>query len=71
METVAGVAHGLLSLLTVSWWQSSLGAVRLRMAVRAVAAVRRARVASASERSLDCNVITPYEVVTLHKLGMF
>lgn len=28
VETVAGVAHGMLSLLTVSWWQSSLGAVR-------------------------------------------
>ncbi|SPO26761.1 uncharacterized protein UTRI_04070_B [Ustilago trichophora] len=28
VETVAGVAHGLLSLITVSWWQASLGAVR-------------------------------------------
>lgn len=28
VETIAGVAHGLLSLLTVSWWQASLGAVK-------------------------------------------
>ncbi|CBQ73689.1 conserved hypothetical protein [Sporisorium reilianum SRZ2] len=28
VEAVAGVAHGFMSLLTVSWWQASLGAVR-------------------------------------------
>ncbi|KAJ9479746.1 hypothetical protein PHBOTO_003244 [Pseudozyma hubeiensis] len=28
IETIAGVAHGIMSLATVSWWQSSLGAVR-------------------------------------------
>ncbi|TKY85372.1 hypothetical protein EX895_005534 [Sporisorium graminicola] len=28
VEAVAGVAHGFMSLLTVSWWQSSLGSVR-------------------------------------------
>lgn len=28
VETIAGVAHGFMSLMTVSWWQSSLGAVR-------------------------------------------
>lgn len=28
VETVAGVAHGFMSLMTVSWWQASLGAVR-------------------------------------------
>ncbi|EST04975.1 hypothetical protein PSEUBRA_005776 [Kalmanozyma brasiliensis GHG001] len=28
VESVAGVAHGFLSLLTVSWWQASLSAVR-------------------------------------------
>jgi len=28
VETIAGVAHGLLSLITVSWWQASLGAVK-------------------------------------------
>lgn len=28
VETISGVAHGLLSLLMVSWWQASLGAVK-------------------------------------------
>ncbi|GAC75126.1 hypothetical protein PANT_14c00050 [Moesziomyces antarcticus T-34] len=28
VETVFGVAHGILSLLTVSWWQASLGSVK-------------------------------------------
>ena len=28
VETIAGVAHGIMSLVTVSWWQASLGAVR-------------------------------------------
>ncbi|SNX84945.1 uncharacterized protein MEPE_03654 [Melanopsichium pennsylvanicum] len=28
VETIAGVAHGIMSLITVSWWQASLGAVR-------------------------------------------
>ncbi|KAJ1026134.1 hypothetical protein NDA18_003793 [Ustilago nuda] len=28
VETVFGVAHGLLSLLTVSWWQASLASVK-------------------------------------------
>lgn len=28
VESIAGVAHGLLSLLTVSWWQASLGSVK-------------------------------------------
>lgn len=28
VETIFGVAHGILSLLTVSWWQASLSSVR-------------------------------------------
>lgn len=37
VETVFGVAHGLLSLLTVSWWQASLGSVKAQNAAAAPA----------------------------------
>lgn len=28
LESIFGVAHGILSLMTVSWWQASLGSVQ-------------------------------------------